>query len=45
MGWEAGVGLVLLRLVHLDLFVVLQETAACTQSWGACVAVSVGHRR
>ena len=49
MGWEAGTGLVLLPLVHLDPFAVqgldLQGTAACTWSWGGCIDIHGRHRR
>lgn len=42
MGWEAGAGLVLLPLVHLDLFVVLQETLLPVHRPGEVALPSVG---
>lgn len=42
MGWEAGAGLVLLPLVHLDLFVVLQETLLPVHGAEEVALLSVG---
>lgn len=42
MDWEAGVGLALLPLMHLDLSVVLQETLLLVHGAGELVLPSVG---